>query len=317
MNRILSVVSVIVVLAHSLIAAEKDNQAWQDRLNTPTLVTKLGDLYFIVVCFHHRILFSDKLDRPIPEWNVLDDEIAGPHSIDTDGTLYVAEDTGRHNLKVYHREGDSFTLVQTLGPFGKRTHRVRYDEATNAFYVISSNSQDLTKLVRKGDRLEVAYTRPMTFLEGAYTRSISIYGEDMYFTSGPGVITKVRYRDDSYEPLATYRMPEGMESGDDVFRTEDGWWYLTATPRRIVRARSLEKLDAGEFEDVYETFGFEGTPYYLSRFDGRYFVPQISPYSGLKSFLHDDEGNISDIRTHFDFGPPNESDKERMDALPR
>lgn len=314
MNRFFPAL-VFVALFTGLSRAE--DKAWKDRLNTPTTVTKLGDLYFIVVCFQHRILYSDKLDRPISEWTVLDDEIAGPHSIDTDGTLYVAEDTGRHGLKVYLRKGDSFSLVQTLGPFGKRTHRVRYDEATKAFYVISSNSQELTKLVREGDRLKIVYTKPMPFLKGTYTRTISIYGEDMYFTSGPGVITKVRYRDDSYEPLATYRMPEGMESGGDVFRTEDGWWYVTATPRRIVRARSLKELDAAEFEDVYDPFDFQGTPYYIARFDGRYFVPQISPYSGLKSFVHDKDGNITDIQTHFDFGPPNEVDKVRMNALPR
>ena len=299
------------------IAGSNEVQPWQDRLNTPTQVTKVGGLYFIVVCFHHRILYSDRLDRPIPEWKVLDAEIAGPHSIDSDGTLYVAEDTGRHQLKVYLRKGDSFFLVQTLGPFGRRTHRVRYDKPTRAFYVLSSNSQDLTKLVREGDRLKVVYTKPMTFLEGAYTRSISIFGEAMYFSSGPGVISKVRYRDDSYERIATYRMPEGMESGGDIFRTRDGWWYLTATPRRLVRARSLERLDAGDYEDVYETFGLRGTPYYLADFDGRYFLPQISPYSGLKSFVHDSGGNITDIRTHFDFGPPNPSDADRMGALPR
>lgn len=294
-----------------------DPNHWKDRLYTPTQIEKIGGHYFIVVCWHHRILYNDALDPDISRWKVLDDEIAGPHSIDSDGTFYVAEDTGRHRLKVYRRDGDQFSLVQELGPFGKRTHRVRYDEATKAFYVISSNSQHLTKLVVSGDQLEVVYTRELPILEGAYTRSLSIYDEHMYFTSGPGVITKVRYRDDSYEAIARYRVPEGMKGANDIFRTGDGWWYLTATPQRIVRARSLEALDQGDFEDIFEELGLEGTPYYLARFDGRFFVPQITQYSGVLSFTHGENGEITDLRTHFDFGPPNTSDRERILELPR
>ncbi|MEM6277863.1 MAG: hypothetical protein AAF733_00190 [Verrucomicrobiota bacterium] len=307
--------SLLALLASSFLSAQ-DN--WQSRLYTPTHVEKLGDTYFIVVCFQHRILYSDDLSLPIEEWKLLDDTIAGPHSIDSDGEVFVAEDTGRHGLHVY-REGEDGELsrVQTLGPFGKRTHRVRYDEATKAFYVISSNSQDMTKLIRDRDGVKVAYTKPLPVLENSYTRSMTIIGDAMYFTSGPGVITKVRYRDDSYAPLATYRVPEGMESANDVFRTSDGWWYVTSTPQRIVRARSLEELDEGNWEDVFETLGMNGTPYYLEEFDGRIFVPEITQYSALTSFVHGPEGEITDVKTHFDFGPPNDSDKERVQAFPR
>jgi len=291
-------------------------ETWQDRLYTPTQITKLGDLYFIVVCWQHRIIYSDKLGRPMAEWKTLDDTIAGPHSIATDGELYVAEDTGRHRLRVYQRTGDAFEHVQTLGPFGKRTHRVRYDKPTQAFYVVSSNEQVLTKLRRDGNRLKVQYVKKLPFLKGAYTRSLTICGPDMFFTSGPGVITKVRYRDDRLKVVATYKVPQGMEGGNDVFRTEDGWWYVTATPQRIVRARSLADLDAGKFEDVYRTLGCKGTPYYLAKIDGRYFVPQITQYSAVISFVHKD-GKIADVQTHFDFGPPKAVDKQRVREFPR
>jgi len=307
----------LVLLAGFLLSPVLAQENWQDRLFTPTTFDKIDGLHFIVVCWHHRVLFSERLEPEISSWRVLDDEVAGPHSIDSDGTLFVVDDTGRHSLKVYKRSGDDFERVQTLGPFGKRTHRVRYDAGTKAFYVVSSNSQHITKLVRKGDLLEVAYTKELPFLEGAYTRSMSIIDGEMYFTSGPGHITRVRFDDDSYTPLGTYRVPEEMVSANDVFRTSDGWWYVTSTPQRIVRARTLDDLDDGRFEDVYETLGLSGTPYYLAEFDGRVFVPQITQYSGVISFVHDEEGAISDVRTHFDFGPPNEQDEERRNYLPR
>lgn len=312
--RALFLLCVLLLLAPPALADE----SWKARLYTPTQIEKIGDTYFIVVCWHHRILYSDSLDTEISEWNVLDDDIAGPHSIDSDGELFVAEDTGRHGLKVYLKsDSGELSLVQTLGPFGKRTHRVRYDKATEAFYVVSSNSQGITKLVREGDRVKAVYTKPLPFLEGAYTRSLTIVGESMYFTSGPGVITQVRYRDDSYKSIATFRVPEGMKGANDVFQTRDGWWYVSSTPQRIVRAKSLEDLDAGNWEDAYAPLGCQGTPYYLAEFDGRLFVPEITQYSAIRSFVHDEKGDISDVKTHFDFGPPTEADRARMNEIPR
>ncbi len=307
-------IAVVLLLCSPTVAAAEE--PWQHRLYTPTQITKLGDLYFIVVCWHHRVLYSDALDRPIKDWKTLDDTLAGPHSIDSDGELYVVEDTGRHRLRVYQRSEDGFKHVQTLGPFGKRTHRVRYDPATEAFYVVSSDDQVLTKLRRVGDRLKVEYEKALPFLKRYYTRSLTIDGPDMYFTSGPGVITKVRYRDDSYEVLATYKVPEEMKQGNDLFKTDDGWWYVTATPQRIVRARSLKDLDAGKYEDVFMALGCQGTPYYLAKIDGRYFLPQITQHSAIISFVHQ-EGKIADVQTHFDFGPPNPSDEKRVKAYSR
>lgn len=37
----------------------KQGTSWRERLYTPTLITRLGDTWFIVVCWHHRILFHD------------------------------------------------------------------------------------------------------------------------------------------------------------------------------------------------------------------------------------------------------------------
>jgi len=316
LRALLCASSLLATAAATPDTASPDPQPWQDRLYTPTLLTRLDDTWFLVVCWQHRILFNRELDPDLATWQTLDDTLAGPHSITSDGHLFVVDDTGRHGLKVYTRQADSFTLVQTIPNLGKRTHRVHYDPATEAFYVLSSNSQDLFQFTREGDQLKLARHLPLDFLKGSYTRSFTLHDGHMFFTSGPGAIVKVRHQDGSFEPVAEYPVPDSLRGMNDVFPASDGWWYLTATPQAIVRTRDLANLAKGEFEDLQDSLGLKGTPYYLSEHEGRLWVPQITQYSGLLSFKLEDD-KITDRQILFDFGPPTPEDKERFLKLPR
>jgi hypothetical protein len=305
-----------VFLSASLASADEEDWRW--RCYTPTALVKTGDFYFVVDCWHHRVLWSKNLKADIAFWHSLDEDLAGPHSLASDGTVYLVEDTGRHAVFVYRFADGRFRRMERIGRLGQRPHRIRYDAATAAFYVISADSQDISKLVRTGDRLRLAYTKHLDFLEDRYTRSVTIYGGEMYFVSGPKAIVRTAYRDDSYRVLAVYRLSSG-EQGlcgmNDLFHTDDGWWYVTATPKRIVRARSLEEIVNGRYEDVGRQLGVNGTPYYLSLIDGRYYVPQITEHSGIVSFVHA-SGRISDVRVFWDFGPPTPADRDRKARLP-
>lgn len=44
------------------------------------------------------------MDPESDNWEVLDGDLAGPHSIDTDGELYVVDDTGSHQVRVYKED---------------------------------------------------------------------------------------------------------------------------------------------------------------------------------------------------------------------
>ena len=103
---------------------------------------------------------------------------------------------------------------------------------------------------------------------------------------------------------------------NDLFLTDDGWWYLTASNLKVVRTRSLDDLGAGRFEDVHPLIGMRGTPYYLSKIDGRYYVPVIAPCNGILSFVHEGD-KISDVKVLCDFGGESEADVGRYKELPR
>jgi len=38
--------------------------AWEERLYTPTTITQISDFYFIVDCWHHRIIYSKEVEAP-------------------------------------------------------------------------------------------------------------------------------------------------------------------------------------------------------------------------------------------------------------
>ncbi len=297
---------------------EEEVQSWESELYSPTLLTRLGETYFLVDCWHNRILYNDEIDGDLLNWEVLDGELAGPHSIDTDGHFYVVDDTGHQQVRVYIRDGDGFALLQRIGDVGHRPHRVHYDEETESFYVIGSRSQTISRLVVAdgGDILELKYTKDLPFLEERYTRSMSIIDGKMYFISGPGRIHKTRHRDDSYEVVETWTVPSGKHQMNDLFKI-DGTYFLTNTfnwadddiePRNtIVQCDDLADLAEGDCIDRRDQLEIKGAPYYLSEIDGRIYVPQAFQYSGIVSFRLDEEGELYDIRTEYDTGPPSDA----------
>ena len=285
-------------------------------LFAPTSIEKLGPYYFIVNCWHHRVIWSRALDPDIRRWHTLDDTLAGPHSIASDGELYVVENTGRHGIRVYRPEGDGFRRIQEIGAFGIRSHRVRYDPGAKAFYVLCADSQDISKLVRDGDGLRLVYKKQLGFLAGTYTRSMTLADGALYFVAGPGYIFKVQYRDDSFRVLARYRVPPALGGMNDLYRSDDGWWYITASVAALGRVRSLEDLDQGRYEELYAQLAQGGTPYYLSHIDGRYYLPIIGKRNAIVSFVHRD-GRVDDVKVFCDFHGGDKSDWERSKELPK
>ena len=65
----------------------------QPSLSVPTQITKIGDDYFLVDCYHNQILTSKTPDAPLTDWYVMTDQINRGHTIAGDSTVYLADDT--------------------------------------------------------------------------------------------------------------------------------------------------------------------------------------------------------------------------------
>lgn len=285
---------------------------YSSRLYTPTQITKIDNTYFIVDCWNHRIIYSKSIDTKIANWKVLDEDIAGPHSIASDGTVYIAEDTGRHRLFVYKKVGEMFKRVQILDNMGKRPHKTIYDEATKRFYVISSMTQELIVLKDNDGTVELEKKIPLPFLEGQYTRSFSIIDGKMYFVSGAQKITVADYKSGDITVEKQYDVPAKYVSMNDIEKIDD-YFYISSTPQMLVRLKDLSNFN--ESVDLMDELELKGTPYYISTIENTIFIPQITEYSGIKSFSLIKE-SIQNVKTINDSGAEDETVKERKAELP-
>ena len=269
----------------------------QDRLLLPTNIEKIGDQYFIVDCYNNRVIYSEKIDTPLAKWDRLGADIpmSWPHSIASDGHFYLVDDTYQNRLLIFKREGTAYTFHKAFSDISKTPHRVIYDDATNAFYLLGAWSQTITKLVSRNDDVEIEYTKKMDFLKGKYSRSIHIIDGLMYFISGPGKINAVRYKDDSYEVVRSSVVPDGFESMNDIARVGD-YFYLTATRKKMLKCKSLD--DHSSCEDVYDSLGIKGNPYYFSYFDDAFYLTEISSGDGIIKFDHDNDGLKNPVYYH-------------------
>jgi hypothetical protein len=246
-----------------------------DRLYLPTFMGKFGGDYFIVDCYNNRVLYSPDKGLSLSEWRVLDDDLSWPHSIASDGEYFVVDNTQAHEVRVYRRDGDGYGLHQVITDVGRRPHRTVYDRDTDAFYVLAAESQEMVKLQVQGDKIAVTYKKPLPFLEGTYARSFALIDDKMYFVSGPGAITVVDYRSDSYRVLNSFPVPRELASANDLHFT-DGVYLVSATKNKLVRCISLDALSGNGCESIYEALKLKGNPYFFSVFDDRTHVSDIA-----------------------------------------
>jgi hypothetical protein len=250
-----------------------------DRLNLPTHVEKIDDLYFIVDCYNNRVIYSDNIETPIPQWKRFGEDVpmSWPHSIASDGEYYLVDDSYAHRVLVFKKSGNNFKFHSSFDDIAKTPHRVIYDNKSDAFYVHGAWSQSITKIKMIDGVLKKLYTKQMPFMKGTYSRSVHIIDNLMYFISGPHKIHAVNYLDDSYEIKNTFPIPSGFESMNDLIKVGNAY-YLTASKghdknHKIVRCESL--LLPESCTSLYSDFDLKGNPYYFSEFDEHIFMTEI------------------------------------------
>ncbi|MEC1639156.1 hypothetical protein P9E76_11895 [Schinkia azotoformans] len=294
---------------------ENIESTWQGRLYTPTYLTKIDNNYFIVDCWHHRVIFSDKVSLPIEEWDELDDNLGGPHSIATDGDILVVDNTGFNKVNVYLRtENGKYTLTQESDGIGTRPHRIIYSPEKNGFYVLGSVSTDIYFFKNINGKLQLIFTKKLEFLKGAYTRSFHIIGDKMFFVSGASKISVVNYKDDSFNVITQYDVPEELSGMNDIIKIDD-YYYITATPQKFIRTKDLNSLKEGLYEDLFDKYNLKGTPYYFEVIGEYIYLPEITEYSSILRFKIKNNEIIDFERLH-DFGVPIKESQERKSELP-
>ena len=256
----------------------------EDTLSVPTWITKIDGQYFIVDCYHNRVIYSDSLEAPLYTWNVMTDEINMGHTVASDGTVYLVDDTENNRVLVFEKgtgAGDipSFTMTQKFDEIGKRPHYVIYDEKTDTFYVWSSLTGEmyLFRHEKGSSRMYLTQTRSIPELDGFYVRSFTIIDDRIFFVSGNLNIIEADL--DSFEILNRYPVPDKIAGMIQLTKIED-YYYITVSTdlmadqsaATIIRTKDLNSLINGEYEDIYDKFVGGGTPYCISMIDDTYYL---------------------------------------------
>ena len=252
-------------------------------------------------------------------WKTLTDDIRGGHTIASDGELYLCDDTDYNAIRVFKKNGDRFKQTQIIGGIETRPHFVIYDKNTDRFFVLSSLGGILWIIKNESGQAIIERKVVIAEIKDTYVRSFSLIDGFFYFISGNGFIWKVAFDDSSYSVREKFAVPFELSGMNQIVKIGN-YFYITvyqdgsgAIVPDFVRIKDLSKLADREYEELYESFGFKGTPYYITQFDERYFVTEIDGASGIKSFTVQND-KIENVRTHFFFdGHSAESEMRKME----
>ena len=272
----------------------------------PTQITKINNTYFIVDCNHNQIIYSDSPGTSLGNWKVMTRDTNSPHAIAGDGNIYMVVDTDNNRILTFEKGYSTFRHLQTIENVGVRPHFVDYDYADGLFYVWSSMTGGMY-LYEKEPKTQLVTLREIKTipeLSNCYVRSFTILGDVILFPAveRSSILMADKY---TFEIINEYPVPDCMAGMVQVSMV-DGCFFVTVSTDRqynlqastVVRAHSLEDFENGNYENLYSLFGNSGTPYYVSYFDGSYYMIHENTAPNIYRF-HADNGSIYDIKGMF------------------
>ena len=198
-----------------------------------------------------------------------------------DGEVWLADDTENNRILIFEQENGRFIHTQTFSDIGIRPHYIVYDEKTRCFYALSSMTGELYVFAREKDstRMVLKDIRSIDKLNGIYVRSFTIMGDAIYFVSGNSTIIRARLSD--LKILEEYPVPPEIAGMVQLIKIED-YYYITVSTdadfnqdyATFIRTKDLRSLADGDYEDIYSYFIGGGTPYYITAFDGHYYLTE-------------------------------------------
>ena len=281
-------------------------------LSVLTDYQKFGDIWFLVDCYHNQVLYSEDGQAPLADWLVLTADTTYPHTISSDGTIYLITDTDANRVLIFQKSDGVFVHTQTFENVGIRPHYSIYREEDDTFYVWSSMTGEMYLYQRDDtdNRMYLTEVRTADSLSNNYIRSFCIEGDSIYFVSGmttdgsteTASILQCRLRDFAVE--AEFPVPDEI-AGMACMKKIEGNWYLTVSTdlygsqdaATILRTDDLSNLGSGNWEDLYETyFAGGGTPYAITSVDDFWYLTEHRLTDHALWQFQVQGGEISDVK---------------------
>lgn len=272
----------------------------------PTQITKINNTYFIVDCNHNQIIYSDNLGTELRYWKVMTRDVEKPHAITSDGDIYMVTDTDQNRILTFEKTYDGFKPLQTFENVGIRPHFAYYDHTNEVFYVWSSMTGEMFLYKRTPGTKSVTLleTKSIPELNNCYVRSFTIMGDVILF---PAVERSsiLMVNKDTFEIMNEYPVADSIAGMVQISVVDDYFFLTISTDKQynlqastVIRAKNLEDFSTGNYENLYHLFGNNGTPYYVSCFDGSYYMIHENAAPNVYRF-HAKDGSICDIKGMF------------------
>lgn len=272
----------------------------------PTQILKINDTYFIVDCNHNQIIYTDNLNTNLQNWSIMTRNTKSPHALTSDGDIYMVADTDNNRILTFSKSYQQFYPLQTFEDVGIRPHFVDYDYDTGLFYAWSSMTSEMYcyQKIPGTKQLELLETKCIPALKDCYVRSFTLLGEQILF---PAVERSsiVAVDKHTFEILDEYTVPEALAGMVQISIVDDSFFLTVSTDRQynlqascVIRAETLDDLALGNYTNLYNLFGNDGTPYYVSHFDDAYYMIHENAAPSIYRF-HAKDGAIFDVRKMF------------------
>lgn len=287
--------------AAALTVAKNPNSS----LSVPTYITKTDGVYFIVDCYHNDVIYSDNLTAPLTDWSVMTSDINRGHTVASDGTAYLIDDTENNRILVFEKSSGRFVQTQLFENIGIRPHYIIYNQPDDTFYAWSSMTGTMY-LIRRDpstNNMYIAGEHSIDSLYGVYVRSFTIDNNEkcIYFVSGNSSIIKADLSDMKIKK--EYPVPDKMAGMVQITPIDDQFYITISTDSAmnqdyatIIRCDKLSDLKDGKYEDIYSYFIGGGTPYYITHIDDTYYLTEHRlPGHSIWSFKVGDDGLPKDV----------------------
>lgn len=281
-----------------------------------TQTTYIYGLYFTVDTYHDRVIYAEpeNVGSNTSKWKIMADDLNKPHSICSDGVIYLVTDTDNNRVVTYTRlVTGEFIELQSFENVGIRPHYCVYDQASASFYVWSSYTGEMYIYKRTAGTyaMTLSAVKKIPALYGLYTRSFTIDGNNILLCSqGAGGIVVVNKK--TFAFVGAYPVPDQLGGVVQVVHA-GGHYYLTTSSDRYgnmnmaatYRSSALAGfMNLTTCEDVTAKLGgVTGMqiPYYITECGGLYYVRLIGQASGYRDkgciFTEDAFGNIRILST--------------------
>ena len=279
-------------------------------LSVPTYLTKIDGVYFIVDCYHNTVIYSSNLADPLTEWSVMTSDVNRAHTIASDGTVYLIDDTENNRILVFEKNEGRFIETQKLENIGVRPHYIIYNEPDKTFYAWSSMTGTMYLIHRDcaTNNMNITAEYAIPSLYASYVRSFTIDNDSqsIYLVSGDSSIIEASL--DDLQIKKEYPVPAEMAGMVQITPIDDQFYITISTDASmnqdcatIIRCSSLDDLNKGKFDDIYKQYFIGGgTPYYITCIDDTYYLTEHRiPGHAIWSFNVGDDGLPADVKTVF------------------